>query len=128
MKGKNFDLQDRLIDFAVKIIKLVEHLPDSRIGNHIRGQIIRSGTSPASNYAEAQGAESRSDFIHKLKICLKELRETQVWLKIIEKAELIDSKKLEPFLNENDELISIIFKSIQTAKQNKVNRVKLNNK
>ena len=128
MKGKNFDLQDRLIDFAVKIIKLVEHLPDSRIGNHIRGQIIRSGTSPASNYAEAQGAESRSDFIHKLKISLKELRETQVWLKIIEKAELIDSKKLEPFLNENDELISIIFKSIQTAKQNKVNRVKLNNK
>ena len=128
MKGKNFDLQDRLIDFAVKIIKLVEHLPDSRIGNHIRGQIIRSGTSPASNYAEAQGAESRPDFIHKLKISLKELRETQVWLKIIEKAELIDRKKLEPFLNENNELISIIFKSIQTAKQNKVNRAKLNHK
>ena len=119
MMGKNFDLQDRLINFAVRIIKLVEYLPDSKIGNHIRGQIIRSGTSPASNYAEAQGAESRSDFIHKLKISLKELRETQVWLKIIAKAELIENKRLEPLLGENDELVSILFKSIQTAKQNK---------
>ena len=119
MMGKNFDLQDRLINFAVRIIKLVEYLPNSKVGNHIRSQIIRSGTSPASNYGEAQSAESRSDFVHKLKISLKELRETEVWLKIVIKSNLIEDKRLEPLLKENNELISILFKSIQTAKQNK---------
>ena len=77
--GKNdkFDLEERLINFAVRIIRAAESLPKIVVGKHIGGQIIRSGTSPAANYGEAQGAESRSDFIHKIKICLKELRETK---------------------------------------------------
>jgi len=80
-----YDLEDRLIEFAVAIIKLTESLPRTRAGKHVGGQLLRSGTSPASNYGEAQGAESRSDFIHKMRLSLKELRETRVWLKIIEK-------------------------------------------
>ena len=75
-----FDLEARLIDFAVRIIKLAESLPKTKIGKHIEGQLLRCGTSPAPNYGEAQGAESRFDFIHKMKICLKELRETKVWI------------------------------------------------
>ena len=120
MKERNYDLEDRLIGFAVRIIKMAEKLPDTKIGNHIRTQISRSGTSPAPNYGEAQGAESRSDFIHKLKIALKELKETKVWSKIIVRAELIKpTSKLEPLLQENEELISIIFTSIETARNNK---------
>ena len=115
-----FDLEERLIDFAVRIIRIAESLPKTKIGNHIAGQLIRCGTSPAPNYGEAQSAESRSDFIHKMKICLKELRETKVWLKIIIRANLIKHKsKLEPDIIENDELISIFVASIKTAKQNK---------
>ena len=115
---KTFDLEDRLIEFAVRIIRMVESLPSSKVGQHITGQIVRSGTSPAPNYGEAQSAESRSDFIHKMKVCLKELRETKVWLRIIVKAELIKSaSKLEPLIDENNQLISIFVSSIKTAKQ-----------
>src|SRR5688572_25786959 len=85
-----FDLEDRLVKFAVRIIKLAEALPNTKTGNHVRGQILRCGTSPAPNYAEAQSAESRADFIHKIKVALKELRETKVWLLIIEQASLIN--------------------------------------
>ncbi len=121
MKGKIFDLQDRLIDFAIRIIKLAEAVPNSKTGKHIESQILRSGTSPAPNYGEAQDAESVADFIHKLKIALKELRETKVWLKIIIKAELIKpALKVSPLLEEADELISILFASVKTAKKNKV--------
>ena len=113
---KKFDLQDRLIDYAVRIIKVSEQLPDTKAGKHVSSQILKSGTSPAPNYGEAQSAESRADFIHKLKVALKELRETEVWLKIIVKAKLIQpSTKLSPLLQETDELISILFKSIDTA-------------
>jgi four helix bundle protein len=119
MNERNYDLEDRLIDFAVRIIKMAEELPSTKIGNHICTQILKSGTSPAPNYGEAQGAESRSDFIHKLKIALKELKETKVWVKIIIRAELIKpTGKLEPLLQENEELISIIFTSIETARNN----------
>ncbi|MBW2434407.1 MAG: four helix bundle protein [Deltaproteobacteria bacterium] len=117
---KIFDLEERLIDFAVRMLRIAESLPKSKVGNHISGQLIRCGTSPAPNYGEAQSAESRSDFIHKMKIYLKELRETKVWLIIITKAGLIKPKsKLEPDIIENDELISIFMASIKTAKQNK---------
>ncbi len=113
---KNFDLEERLINFAVRIIRLAEHLPNTKTGNHIRGQLLRCGTSPAPNYAEAQSAESRSDFIHKIKIVLKELRETRVWLVIIANASLVKSQTLlEPLIQECDELISIFVKSIKTA-------------
>ncbi len=117
---RTFDLEDRLIDFAVRIIGVAESLPKTKVGNHIAGQLIRCGTSPAPNYGEAQSAESRSDFIHKMKICLKELRETKVWLIMIIRANLIKPKsKLEPLINENDELVSIFVSSINTAKKNK---------
>ena len=116
-----YDIEDRLIDFAVRIIALIESLPKNKVGKHISGQLLRSGTSPAPNYGEAQGAESRSDFIHKLKICLKELRETRVWLKIIGKTKLIEPKsKLKLIIEENDQLISIFVASIKTAKENKM--------
>ncbi|MBW2125944.1 MAG: four helix bundle protein [Deltaproteobacteria bacterium] len=70
-ENKQFDLEDRLIDFAVRVIRTAESLPKTKVGRHIAGQLVRCGTSPAANYGEAQSAESRSDFIHKIKICLK---------------------------------------------------------
>ena len=113
-----FDLEERLIDFAVRIIRTAESLPKTKAGNHIAGQLIRCGTSPASNYGEAQSAESCSDFIHKMKVSLKELRETRIWLLMIVKANLIKpTSKLEPLINENNELISIFVTSVKTAKQ-----------
>jgi len=119
MEGREFDLQDRLIDFAVRVIRLSEALPESKAGQHVGFQILRSGTSPAPNYGEAQSAESRADCIHKLKIALKELRETEVWLKVILKAEMIQStEKAVSLLKETDELISILFVSVQTARGN----------
>lgn len=119
MNDKAFDLEDRLVDFAVRIITLVESLPATKAGNHVAGQLIRSGTSPAPNYGEAQSAESRNDFIHKMKLCLKELRETLIWLKIIEKKPLCTPAKLGSILQACHELISIFVSSIQTAERNK---------
>ncbi|MCK5148953.1 four helix bundle protein [bacterium] len=111
-----YNLEERTINFAVRIIRIVESLPKSKVGNHIASQLIKSGTSPAANYAEAQGAESRSDFIHKIKICLKELRETKVWLKMIIRVNLIEpASKLNLLITENDELISIFVTCIKTA-------------
>jgi four helix bundle protein len=113
---KPFDLEERLIDFAVRIIRLAESLPRTPIGNHIRGQISRSGTSPAPNYAEAQSAESRNDSVHKINVVLKELRETRVWLLIIIRAALIKpATSLQPLLQETNELIAIFVNSVRTA-------------
>ena len=117
-KDTKFDLEDRLIDFAARCIKVAAALPSDKAGQHLMGQLTRSGTSPALNYGEAQGAESRKDFIHKMKIGLKELRETVVCLKIIVKAELLGMEKLEPLIAEANELISIFVTSIGTAKKN----------
>ena len=117
---REFDLEERLIDFAVRIIRMAESLPKTKTGNHISGQLIRSGTSPAPNYGEAQSAESRADFIHKMRLALKELRETRVWLLITMRAKLIKPEsKLDALLDENNQLISIFVTSIDTAKQNK---------
>lgn len=118
-KDRKFDIEERLIDFAVRIIRTAESLPKTKAGKHIAGQLTRCGTSPAPNYGEAQSAESIADFIHKMKICLKELRETRVWLLMIIRAHLIKSEsKLKPLIDENNELISIFVKNINTAKQN----------
>jgi len=115
-----YDLEERLIEFSLLIIQIVELLPNTKAGNHIGGQLIRSGTSPAFNYGEAQSAESINDFIHKMKICLKELRETKISLKIIKKKPLIKLLDIiEPVLKESDELIAIFVKSINTAESNK---------
>jgi four helix bundle protein len=119
MKERVFDLQERFVDYAVEVIALCESLPDTKIGKHICSQLLRSGTSPAPNYGEAQSAESKADFIHKLKISLKELRETEIWLKIIIKGKIIQPvEQILPILKETDELISILFRSIETAKKN----------
>ena len=119
-KTKKFDLEDRLVDFALKIIEIVEVLPNTRVGNHIAGQLIRCGTSPTLNYGEAQGAESRKDFIHKMKIVLKELRETGACLKIIILKPLIKPvERVEPIMIECNELISIFVTSISTAQKPK---------
>jgi len=113
-----FDLEDRLIDFAVRIIQVAESLPKTRVGTHVAGQMIRCGTSPAPNYGEAQAAESRADFVHKMKVCLKELRETRVWLLMIIRANLIrPASKLGSLIDESDQLISIFVTSIKTAKR-----------
>ena len=113
-----YDLEERLIDFAVRIIRIAESLPKTKVGKHVSGQIIRCGTSPAPNYGEAQSAESRSDFIHKMKVALKELRETRVWLLIIVRAKLITpASKLDSLIIENNELISIFVTSIETARK-----------
>lgn len=119
-KERQYDLQDRLVDYAVRIIKLSEALPETKAGRHVSSQLLRSGTSPAPNYGEAQSAESRADFIHKMKVALKELRETEVWIKIITRAQMAGSETLlAPLLQETDELTAIVFKSIETAKKNK---------
>jgi len=117
---REFDLEERLIDYAVRVIRTAESLPKTKIGNHVSGQLIRSGTSPAPNYGEAQSAESRADFIHKMRVALKELRETRIWLLIIVRAKLIKpTSKLDALLDENNQLISIFVTSVGTAKQNK---------
>ena len=116
---KKFDLEDRFIDFTIKISNIVDKLDGSKLGTYIAGQLIRSGSSPALNYGEAQSAESRKDFIHKLKIVLKELKESRVCLKIAERKPLVtEIKILKPVLKETEELIAIIYKSIETTKSN----------
>ncbi|KAB2877547.1 four helix bundle protein [bacterium] len=118
---EKYDLEERLIEFSLSIISLGEKLPNTRTGNHIAGQLLRSGTSPAFNYGEAQVAESRDDFIHKMKICLKELKETHVALQIIQMKPLVkDLSKSEKSIAECKELISIFVKSIETARKNKL--------
>ena len=121
-RDKKYDLEKRLIDFAVRIIDLVETLANTRAGNHIAGQLVRCGTIPAPNYGEAQSAESRNDFIHKIKIVLKELRETKIWLQIIHRKRMTKSgSQTESLITECDELISIFVKSVKTAEKNKRN-------
>ena len=119
MSYRKFDLEDRMIDFALEISEIVDLLPETRQGKYIAGQLIRCGTSTALNYGEAQSAESPNDFIHKMKVILKELRETRICLKIIEKKPLLDKKKVQLIMQENNELIAIFLKSIETARKNK---------
>ena len=111
-----YDLEDRLIDFAAMVIDLVEALPNTRTGNYVANQLVRSGLSPAPNYGEAQSAESRKDFVHKMKIALKELKESRVWLRIIRRKSLIEpGPAMDTAFAECEELIRIFGKSISTA-------------
>ena len=111
------ELEDRLIDFAVRIVKLSASLPRTPAGKHIAGQIMRSGTSPAPNYGEARGAESHADFIHKLRIVLKELNETSIWLRVIERSQLVKKELLAELTGENRELCKIFTVSLKTARK-----------
>ena len=112
------EIEDRLIDFAVRVIKVADALPRTPAGKHIAGQLLRSGTSPAPNYAEARGAESTADFVHKLRIALKELNESSVWLRIICRAELLENSLLADLIDENDQLCRIVNASVKTASSN----------
>ena len=121
MKKQPYDLEERLLTYSVSIIKLVDQLPSTKVGNHVAGQLLRSGTSPYPNHGEAQAAESPKDFIHKLRISLKELRETQRWLKLMQRVPLIKKpEQLKVIIEETEELIRIFVASIKTAqKKNK---------
>jgi four helix bundle protein len=120
LKNKELNkLSDRLEDFAVAVIKLIEISDKKFTGRHIGGQLFRSSTSAGANYEEACGAESRPDFIHKLQIVLKELRESLYWLRLFLKSGLVPGQLLDPVLQEAKELTNIIAKSVVTAKKNK---------
>lgn len=112
-------LEDRLIDFAVRIIKLSASLPKTPAGKHIAGQILRAGTSPAPNYGEARGAESHADFVHKLRIVLKGLNETSIWLRIIKRSRLLKEELLMDIINENTGLSKIFTATLKTTRRRK---------
>jgi four helix bundle protein len=117
---RRFDLEERLVEYAVRVIRLSEALPDTKAGKHVASQLLRSGTSPAPNYGEAQSAESTQDFVHKIKIALKELKETRIWINVIAKANMVKSAtSIQPLLQETEELIAILFASARTANSNK---------
>lgn len=113
------ELAERLINFAARVGKVVDALPDTRMGRHVGGQLVRSGTSPAPNYEEACAAESRADFAHKLSICLKELRESRCWIRLIIKTEMLKEHRMGELLDECNQLCNIIAQSMVTAKRNK---------
>jgi four helix bundle protein len=115
--AKGDDLEERLIDFAVTIINFSSNLPKTRAGIHISNQLLRSGTSPAALYGEARSAESTNDFIHKLKVCLKELNESNIWLKILSKSSMQSEDKVLVIRQECEELCRIINASIQTSRK-----------
>ncbi|MGQ9643842.1 MAG: four helix bundle protein [Ignavibacterium sp.] len=120
MDKRKFDLEDRLVNYTCRMIDVVEALPNSRAGNYIAGQLIKSCHSPTFNYGEAQAAESRNDFIHKMGVVLKELKECRTALKIIRIKEMVKPKdRLDEVYKETEELIAIVAKSITTAKNNK---------
>ena len=114
-KERKFDLEERLIDYAVVIIGIIDQLPVNKATTHLGGQLLRSSSSPALNYGEVQAAESRKDFIHKMKIVLKELRESYNCLRVLTKAGFLNNEKV---LDETNQLIAIFVKSLETAKKN----------
>jgi len=118
MKKPAYDLENRLLDYSVQIIKTVDLLSKTRAGNHVAGQLLRSGTSAYPNHGEAQAAESAKDFVHKLHISLKELRETHRWLKLIQRVPLVKNpEQLNAMIQETEELIKIFVASIKTAQK-----------
>jgi four helix bundle protein len=121
-KRRDEEMADRLLDFAVSVIRIVNDLPDTNVGRHVSYQLLKCGTSPGANYEEARGAESLRDFIHKLRIGLKELKESRFWLKLIHKVPLAEQVRVVPLMRECEELIAITAKSIITARKSKSRR------
>ena len=118
MCERAFDLEDRLLDFAARIIRVRESMKPTPAGRHVGDQLLRSGTSPFANHGEAEGAESLNDFVHKLRICYKELRESRRWMRLAQRADLLDQpERLTPLLDEADELIRIFAASLRTAEK-----------
>jgi len=117
-----FDLEDRLLEYAARVIRLADRLPKTPAGYHVANQLLRSGTAALPHHGEAQATESPNDFIHKMSIGLKELRETRRWLRLAKRVPLVQpASVIEPLLDETDELIRIFFSSIRTAKDTKLN-------
>ena len=110
------ELEEPLIDFAVRIVRLSARLPKTAAGRHIAAQILRSGTSPAPNYGEARGGESAADFVHKLRIVLKELNETSIWLRVVERSQLLKTELVAGIVKENSELCRIFTASLKTVR------------
>ncbi len=119
MEEKANQLSERVLDYGVEIVRLTMKLGKMSAGKHIANQLLRSGTSIGSNYEEACSAQSRADFIHKLQIVLKEIRESLYWLRLIQKSEILNTQGLNKIINETNQLSNIIAKSIITAKKNK---------
>ena len=111
------ELTERLMAFAVRLVKLVDSLPNGITGRHIAVQLFRSGTSAGANYEEARGAESKADFTHKLGIALKEIKESRFRLELVHRAEILRPNRVKPLLDECSELCAIIGKSVMTAKK-----------
>jgi len=117
-KNTKYDLEDRLLEFAVAVVELTDDLPSTRAGNHIAGQLLGCGTSPYGHHGEVESAESRKDFVHKLKVCLKELRETRRWLRLLSRLKKMNrDPRLVPCLAEAEELIRIFVASVRTAEK-----------
>ena len=113
------ELSERLWRFAARVGKVVDALPDTRLGRHVAGQLVRSGTAAAPNYDEGRAGESRADFIHKVNVAPKELVETQGWLEFIVLADLIPQRRMDALLAESHQLCRILGKSVSTAKANR---------
>jgi four helix bundle protein len=113
-----YDLEERLLNFTASVVRLADSLPNTKAGNHISGQLLRCGTSPLANHGEVEAAESRKDFLHKLRICLKELRETWRCLRLIGRRELSHGNQLRAALTEVEELIRIFAASVRTTQKN----------
>jgi len=116
MAEKRRDLGERLLEYGARIIRLVEALPNTVVGRRVGDQLLRSGTSVGANYEEAQGAESRDDFVHKLQIALKELRESNYWLRLLVKSGKISAQRMNDLLDESSQLRAMLSKSVATAK------------
>src|ERR1700750_810979 len=114
---RKYDLEERLLNFTASVVRLADSLPNTKAGNHIAGQLLRCGTSPLANHGEVEAAESRKDFLHKLRVCLKELRETWRWLRLIGRLELTDCPGLRATLTEVEELIRIFAASVRTTEK-----------
>jgi four helix bundle protein len=115
---RKYDLEERLLQFTAKVVKLADSLPNTKAGNHIAGQLLRCATSPLANHGEVEAAESRKDFLHKLRICLKELRETWRWLRLVGRLQLAEATELQGTLAEVEELIRIFAASVRTTEKN----------
>ena len=119
MAAELYDLEERLLDYSARIIRLAERIRRTPAGVHVSQQVLRSGTAALPNHGEAQAAESNRDFIHKMRLCLKELRESHRWIRLVGRVPLIDQPgSVDPLLQETDELIRIFVASIKTAQKN----------
>ncbi len=125
MKEPKYDLEERLLEFAVRVIRVTESMNRTPAGIYVADQLLRSATSPYGHHGEAEGAESRDDFIHKLRVCYKELREARRWLRLVQRVPLVTkSELLDGIVAEAEELVRIFAASIRTAENNRVRKTK----